>query len=260
MKTKKIVATMLCALFVIGVASGCTVKAKKPTAQSGPIQSTESREDEVYGTFAIPGNARNNQIEMKVDSVEVVCWEQVDLFNTVAKRHNLIKVHVVITNLSFEDLELQPNYIRGYIDNEQLTVNNSEIAQEALGIKGDVIEQRTVHPGRSETGFVLYEYFRDWTEFEVQYRDSDLDFGIKFNENDVINLRTTAETAQTEETEDSVSEETTNTEDTSLTIPNTGNTTPDATSPVEETKPSTEPIEPGKDTVPNITIPSPKGY
>lgn len=264
MNTKKILTIALCSVLTLGVVSGCSVKAKKPTETSSESSATErerEREREVYGTYAIPDRARNNQVEMQVDSVEVVVWEQVDMFNTVTTTHNFIKAHVVITNLSNEDLELQPRDIRGYIDNEQLTVNTNESAQKALGINGDVIEQRTIHPGRSETGYVLYEYFRNWTEFEVQYKESDLDFGIKFDEDSVINLRTSADPKNTEET--SESSDGSDTSETSgneplLTIPGTNGG--GVVSPTtESTEPSTQPIEPTSETTPGITIPVASG-
>lgn len=256
MKTKRMISVLLLATLSLGVISGCTVKKHKPDATIAAAETTEEREREIYGTFAIPDTARNNRVEMQVDSVEVVCWEQVDMFNTVTKKHNLIKAHVVITNLGTEDLELQPKDIRGYIDNEQLTVNTSEMVHEALGINGDVIEQRTVHPGRSETGYVLYEYYRDWTEFEIQYQDTDLDFGIKFKEDDVVTVRTTAagEEAETSETSESSDETVETTEKVpGLTIPGASNPTSAETTEVQPTVASDES---SPSSVPGITIPT----
>ena len=240
MITKKILTTLLCSLVVLGLVSGCTVKQHKTEDLSTPsgTATERDREREVYGTYGIPDTARNSQIEMQVDSVEVVVWEQVDTLGTVKKSHNLIKAHVVITNLSNEDIELRPKDVRGFIDNEELTVTTNDAAWEALGIKGDVIEDRTVHPGRSETGYILYEYYRNWVEFEVQYKDSSLDFGIKFSEDDVITLRTTTDTSQT--------------------VPSETDESSDQSGDVSETE--TQPVEPtSASDLPGITIPVPGG-
>lgn len=264
MNIKKTVSILLSSVIVLGVVTGCTVKAQKPTETSVNNGTVETRDKDraVYGTFAIPDSRRNNQIEMQVDSVEVVVWEQVNLFNSATTTHSYIKVHVVITNLGSEDLDLLPKDIRGYIDNEQLTANANESAYEALGIKGDVIEQKSIHPGRSETGYVLYEYYRNWVEFEVQYKDTDLDFGIRFNENDVITLRTTIGTSSTGESDTSESTETSSesSEETSsdvplITIPGSGNSGSGAPVVTETTQPSTQPVEPTSSSVPAITIP-----
>lgn len=246
MITKKILTTLLCSVVALGIVSGCTVKQHKdddPSATSSTATERD-RERQVYGTYAIPDTARNNQIEMMVDSVEVVTWEQVDMLNTVKRSHNLIKAHVVITNLSEEDIDLRPRDVRGFIDNEELTVTTNEAAWEALGIKGDVIEERTVHPGRSETGYILYEYYRNWVEFEVQYKDSSLDFGIKFSEDDVITLRTTIDT------------NTTITSETSEDPAPTGDTPTEPDTSETETQPTqTTSVE----DLPGITIPAPGG-
>lgn len=249
MNTKKILTTLLCAVVTLGIASGCTVKRSKETEKISPsgTVTTNNRENNTYGTYAIPDKARNNMVEMSVDSVEVVSWEQIDMLGTVKRTHNLIKVHVVITNLSNEDLELRPRDIRGFIDNEELTVTTNDAAWEALDIKGDVIEERTVHPGRSETGYILYEYYRDWLEFEIQYKDSSLDFGIRFSEDDVITLRTTVDANVTVSNETEESSE------------SSGDTS-DETDYTETQSSETQPTEPTKASdLPGITIPAPKG-
>lgn len=274
MNTKKILTGLLCSAFVLGITTGCTVKASKPTQTNATQQTEDHGQDRaIYGTYAIPDVARNNQVEMEVDSVEIVRWEQMDVFDRVTKTHDYIKAHVVITNLSEEDLDLQPKSIRGYIDNEQLTVSNNNQAYEALGISGNVIEQVTIHPGRSEKGYVLYEYYRSWDEFEIQYKDSSLDFGIRFDENDVVVRRTSSdpnvtypdETTETKETssgpnvsipgvsnptQGSSNQTNNTTSDTPVvTIPGAGDTT------VITTEPSTAP---GGD-MPSVTIPAPGG-
>ena len=200
MKYTKIIATVLALALSLTTMTGCIQK--KPvestsSATEGSNSGGRDRDRTTYGTYAIPDTGRTSLVEMRVDSVEVVVWEQHDLLYDKVTTHNIIKVHVVITNLGEEDIELQPRDVRGFIDNEQLQVNTSEAAQEALGVKGDVIDMQTVHPGRSETGYMLYEYYRDWVEFEVQYKDTSLDFGIVFDANDVITLRTTLNSDRT---------------------------------------------------------------
>lgn len=197
MKTTKIIAALLLMAMALVGTTGCIQKkptqttATQETVSGGNREGREGRDRTTYGTYAIPDTGRNNLVEMQVDSVEVVVWEQTDMLNTKTSIHNFIKVHIVLTNLGEEDIDLQTKDIRGFIDNEQLRTNTNEAAYEALGIKGNVIEGVTIHSGRSETGYVLFEYFRDWVEFEVQYKDTALDFGIVFDENSVITLRTT---------------------------------------------------------------------
>lgn len=275
MNTKKILTCLLCSAVVLSGVTGCTVKAKKPDATTVASETAEDDWDrEIYGTYSIPDTARTNHVEMTVDSVEVVRWEQLDVFDRLVKSHNYIKVHVEITNLSDEDLDLQPKSIRGYIDNEQLSmVNNNSQAAETLGISGNIIEQATIHPGRSEKGYILYEYFRDWEEFEIQYKETSLDFGVQFDENYVVVKKTSTdpdvtfpdETAETSETS-------AGSEAPLVSIPGTGNTVPssngDTTSNVptvtipgaSNTTDTTEPsTQPGGTDVPSITIPAPGG-
>lgn len=185
MKFKKVIATVAVLGMLIGT-TACTVREKKTEVVESDPSGTSTEQSMVYGSYDIGETARDGSVEMSVDSVEIVVWEQVDYSGVVYETHNLIKAHVSITNLGEEDLDLQPRDVRGFIDNEQISSTQVEAAYESLGIKGDLIESAVIHPGRSETGYILYEYYRNWSVFEIQYKDTALDFELNFSTDDVI--------------------------------------------------------------------------
>lgn len=185
MKFKKVIATVAVLGMLIST-TACTVREKKTEVVESDPSETSTRQSMVYGSYDIGDTARDGSVEMSVDSVEIVVWEQVDYSGVVYETHNLIKAHVSITNLGEEDLDLQPRDVRGFIDNEQINSTQVEAAYESLGIKGDLIESAVIHPGRSETGYILYEYYRNWSVFEIQYKDTALDFELNFSTDDVV--------------------------------------------------------------------------
>lgn len=185
MKTKKVIAVLLSLGMLFSLAA-CTVREKKSEpVESNPSETSSRAADNRYASYDIGETGRDGSIEMCVDAVELVTWEQVDWSGVVYDTHNLIKAHVSITNLGDEDLTFKPSDIRCYIDNEELMVTRTTQAYDTVGIGGDLIENATIHSGRSETGWILYEYYRDWNEFELQYLDTSLDFTMNFNKNDV---------------------------------------------------------------------------
>ena len=196
MKTKKVIAVLLSLGMLFSLAA-CTVREKKSEpVESNPSETSSRAADNRYSSYDIGETGQDGSIEMCVDAVELVTWEQVDWSGVVYDAHNLIKAHVSITNLGDEDLNFKPSDIRCYIDNEELSVTRTTQAYDTVGIGGDLIENATVHSGRSETGWILYEYYRDWDEFEIQYLDTLLDFKMGFNENDVQEVQSLIDTPE----------------------------------------------------------------
>lgn len=199
MKIKKVVAVLLSLGMLFSLAA-CTVREKK----SEPVESNPSETrsaDNRYSSYDIGATGRDGNIEMCVEAVELVTWEQVDWSGNIYDTHNLIKARVSITNLGEEDLTFNPSDIRCYIDNEELSVTRTPQAYDAVGIGGDLIENATIHSGRSETGWILYEYYREWEEFELQYLDTLLDFKTDFNQNDVQEVQSLTDTPEGSGTE-----------------------------------------------------------
>jgi|GEM_PF-2083835 len=169
--------------------AGCSVRqtgsaATKSDATTTTIQTAVVGDE--YTSYEVGETARNELVELSVDQVEVFSWDRYNTLGEWYDHHDYVKIHVSLTNLSVEDLNLSPDDLRCYIDNEELGHSTDSLAFEALGISGDTIVSATIHPGRTETGYMLYEFYRDWTTCEIQYEDTALSFWKDFSEDDVI--------------------------------------------------------------------------
>lgn len=167
-------------LSCLAASTGCSVRKSSTVAETSTVA--------VYGadeTYAPGVREKAGTVSMSLDTVRIITWNEHDVLGNLIEVHKYICAHVTLTNDSAEDMDLTLSDVRGYIDNEQLAAEQNELAYKALDLTGDTITSGTIHSGRSETGYILYEYSRDWANFEIEYKNTALDFGINFATNEV---------------------------------------------------------------------------
>lgn len=89
-------------------------------------------------------------------------------YNCTVETGQFIAVDISYKNLLTEDVDVSASKFEAYLDNDQVFAPEDYKEYFMAFIrKGQLFEERTLHPGRSERGYIVYSYFRNASEFEV---------------------------------------------------------------------------------------------
>lgn len=75
-------------------------------------------------------------------------------------------VDVSYTNLLTEDYKVNQESFEVYLDNDQIFCPKWADYFSAYVPQGQMFQERTLHPGRTERGFIIYRYYRNADTFE----------------------------------------------------------------------------------------------
>ncbi len=165
---KKIVATALALSTILGCA-GC---AKIGEGDTGlPVETYDADEEgEVYEVGDVLTTASgefcvNQAYSFQIDEAAVT--QLSEQWGDDVSEGQYIVIDASYTNLLTEDVEVSSETFEVYLDNDQIFSPDWEDYFGSYILEGQMFQERTLHPGRTERGFIIYRYYRNADEFEV---------------------------------------------------------------------------------------------
>lgn len=123
----------------------------------------------------------NQETNIVPDPIEMGITIQTEYFEWTVQSLQHVRYHsanyliadITFTNLTEDLYTFNSGYVYAYLNNEQIVnVSERDLQDLADVVNLDLVTlEAEIHPGRTLRTFVVYQYFRDYTYFEVQYHD-----------------------------------------------------------------------------------------
>ena len=157
-------------------------------------EQTSSSETTTQSTYLIGSPGKNEDLEFGVTGIN-----SFDVTTDYGETMHYLLVSVSYTNLTDKEQDISKRNVEFYLDNEEIFPCEYRTEFKDFFEEGLLLNDKTVNPGRTKRGFIVYRVYRAYSKINICMND----ITITAYEDEVTPLILPAEVDATEQTTES---------------------------------------------------------